>query len=93
MFLLGLDGGLVVEDCVTSTEGDASEGSDRFAIELLNPKKDVGFIHGLEIEVGPKDAIAIEHQAAHTGSDFRGIGGLDRAGRDWLGWQAIDGSN
>lgn len=64
---------LVGEDGITGTDRDAAEGGDGLAIEFFNSQQDVGFVHGLKVQIGSNDTVAVDDRTTHVGSDFRGV--------------------
>src|SRR5262245_38444730 len=69
----------VVEDRITSPDGDAPECSDWLSIELLNPKEYVGLVHGLQVEVGSDDTVAVDDGSTHICPYLRCVRSLDRS--------------
>ena len=49
-------------------------------MEFLEAKQDVGLVHGLEIEVGSNDAVAVDGHVALVGTNFGSIRSLDGRG-------------
>src|SRR5216684_4767157 len=84
------DSGFVGEDGVYGANRDAAEGGDGLAVELFQTEEDVGFVHGLEVEVGPQDTVAIDDGPAHVSADHWGVRGLDGGCGDGGGWEAVE---
>src|SRR5215469_434743 len=88
-----LDCAFVVEDCVAGSNGDSPKGGDGDTVEFLNTKENVGFVHGLEVEVGSDDTVAVDDGASHVRADFRSIGSLDDSGANRCSWKAVQPSD
>src|SRR5216684_8231026 len=87
------DGCFVGQDGVYGANRDAAEGGDGLAVELLEAKEHVGFVHRLEVEVGAEDAVAVEDRPAHVSADHWRVRGLDGSCGDWSGWEAIEAAD
>src|SRR6266704_3823161 len=83
----------VRENSITGSDRDAAEGGDGLAVEFLDTKQDVGFVHRLEVEVGADDAVAVDYGTAHVCADGRGVTRLYSTCRDRGGRQPIQCSH
>src|SRR6516162_1166097 len=83
----------VVQDRVTGSDGNPTEGGHRLSIELLDPEQDVRLVHGLEVEVGADHTVAVDHRAAHIGPDLGSVGGLHGRRRGRRGGQTVQATD
>ena len=83
----------VVKDAVTGPYGDAPEGRDGLAIELLDTKEHVGFVHCLEVEVGSDDPVAVDNGSTHICPNLRRVRSLDRCSTRWSCRETVQASH
>ena len=85
--------GLVIQDCVARTHRNSTESSYHFTVKFFQPKQNISFIHGLEVEVGADHTVAVDHRPTHVCANRRGVGGLDRRGTRGSRGQAIQSAD
>src|SRR5262245_36454081 len=83
----------VVKDSVTGPNRDAPERRDGLAIELLNPEKDVGLVHCLQVEVGSDDTVAVDNGSTHICPNLRCVRSLDRSSTCWSRRETVQASH
>src|SRR6516162_6147415 len=82
-----------IDESIARPNRYASERGNWLSFKLLNPEQDVSLVHGLEIEIGTDDAVAVDDRATHIRPDLWSVRGLDGRGRGRGSWQPVQRSD